>query len=124
MTREELKGLPTEKLIDLILKLEARVVELEARLSQPPKTPNNSSVPPAKGFKPNKKSSAAGSRKRGPKYGHPGTTRPGTEPDMKIEAKVESCDRCGEGLASLEQQMVESRQVVELPPMRSVLIKA
>lgn len=124
MTREELKGLPAEKLIDLILQLEARIAELEARLSQPPKTPHNSSIPPAKAFKPNKKSSAPGSRKRGPKYGHPGTTRAGTEPDLKIEAKIENCDRCGEGLASLEQQMVESRQVVELPPVRPVVIEA
>ena len=34
--------------------LTARVAELEAKLDVPPKTPDNSSVPPSKGHKPNR----------------------------------------------------------------------
>jgi transposase len=34
--------------------LTARVALLEAKLNQPPKTPDNSSLPPSKGQKPNK----------------------------------------------------------------------
>ena len=34
--------------------LTARVAELEAKLGEPPKTPDNSSVPPAHGYKANK----------------------------------------------------------------------
>ena len=34
--------------------LTARVTELEAKLGVPPKTPDNSSVPPSKGQKPNR----------------------------------------------------------------------
>ena len=36
-----------------VLSLGGRVAELEARLNDPPKTPENSSVPPSKGQKPN-----------------------------------------------------------------------
>ncbi len=34
--------------------LTARVAELEARLGAPPKTPDNSSLPPSRGQKPNR----------------------------------------------------------------------
>jgi transposase len=33
--------------------LKKQVAELESRLNEPPKTPDNSSVPPSKGFKAN-----------------------------------------------------------------------
>ena len=36
-------------LLEQIARLEARIAELEARLKIPPKTPNNSSLPPSKG---------------------------------------------------------------------------
>ena len=66
MNREALRTLDKEALIDLILAqaetikaltrqvevLTARVAELEAKLGEPPKTPDNSSLPPSKGQKP------------------------------------------------------------------------
>ena len=39
-----------------VASLTARVAELEAKLGLPPKTPDNSSVPPSKGQKPSKSS--------------------------------------------------------------------
>ena len=44
--------------------LTARVAVLDAKLNEPPKTPDNSSLPPSKGQKPNKpeKSKRAGPR--------------------------------------------------------------
>ena len=39
--------------------LTARVAELEARLGAPPKTPDNSSLPPSQGKKPNRAEKAA-----------------------------------------------------------------
>ena len=33
---------------------ERRIAELEAKLAEPPKTPDNSSLPPSKGEKPNR----------------------------------------------------------------------
>ena len=49
--------------------LTARVAELEAKLGEPPKTPDNSSVPPSRGHKPNKPPRRKGRRRR------PGTAR-------------------------------------------------
>lgn len=51
--------------------LEARVAELEAKLGQPPKTPDNSSLPPSSGQKPSGSNSAK--RKAKP---HAGAHRP------------------------------------------------
>lgn len=138
MTREELQSLSRDQLIDLVLQqealiqqlsaqvatLEARVAELEARLSQPPKTPANSSVPPAKSYKADRKPAAGKGKKRGPKLGHPGVTRPPAEPDLHVELRVEWCDSCGQDLTDQEQQSGERRQLVDLPPIRPVVIEA
>jgi transposase len=104
--------------------LMARIAELEARLSEPPKTSSNSSVPPANGYKANRKRSTGEQRKRGPKVGHPGMTRAAATPDLTIEAKVQACNRCGQDLSLVEQGPAERRQVVEVPPMRPLVIEA
>nr|MDD2861638.1 hypothetical protein [Acidiphilium sp.] len=66
MKRETLLTFSKESLVDLVLaqqaqidrlmaevaRLSARVRELEAKLNVPPKTPDNSSLPPSKGQKP------------------------------------------------------------------------
>jgi transposase len=49
-------------------KLLARVAELEAKLGQPPKTPDNSSLPPSRGQKANAEPPPAG---KSPRKGHP-----------------------------------------------------
>lgn len=104
--------------------LQARIAQLEAQVGRPKKTPANSSVPPAKGYKANRTETAEGSAKRGPKEGHPGTTRAGAEPDDKIAAKVERCDRCGHELGAAEHRPVERRQVVEIPPIQPIIMEA
>src|SRR5690242_11002554 len=60
--------------------LRAENAALRARLEQPPKTPQNSSLPPAKGFKPNRATRRAAADgeaapQRGPKLGHRGVSR-------------------------------------------------
>jgi hypothetical protein len=68
MTRDALLALSKEDLVALILAqaeqlsaqaaritaLQAQIAVLEAKLAQPPKTPDNSSLPPSKGEKPNR----------------------------------------------------------------------
>ena len=44
--------------------LAARVAELETKLGEPPKTPDNSSLPPSQGKKPNRDAKVA---RRGPR---------------------------------------------------------
>jgi transposase len=51
--------------------LTARVAELEAKLGVPPKTPDNSSVPPSQGKKPNQ---AKKVKRSGPRQGSLGRT--------------------------------------------------
>lgn len=124
MNREELLKLSTAELVELVIQLQARIAELEAKLTRPRKTSTNSSVPPAQDRTRKRKPPATGGRKRGPKKGHPGKTRLATEPDVKIEAKVESCQQCGHDLRLAEHQPVERRQVVEIPPVEPVTIEA
>jgi transposase len=107
-----------------VQQLQARISELEEHIARPKKTPANSSVPPAKGYKANRPESAEGAAKRGPKEGHPGTTRAAAQPDVKIVAKVERCDRCGQELGAAQHRLVERRQVVEIPPIRPMVVEA
>jgi transposase len=51
--------------------LTVRVAELEAKLGAPPKTPDNSSLPPSRGQKPNRLEKA---RRSGPRQGSLGRT--------------------------------------------------
>ena len=68
--------------------LTARVAELEAKLGVPPKTPDNSSVPPSKGHKPNRAKKA---KRSGPRQGSLGRTGGGralaANPDEVVTAK-------------------------------------
>jgi transposase len=50
-------------LFERLAAAERRIAELEAKLGEPPKTPNNSSLPPSKGQKAN--------RDHNPRYGGP-----------------------------------------------------
>ena len=71
----------------------ARIAELEARLArleQPAKTPDNSSLPPSKGQKPDV---PAGGKP--PRTGRPGVARAlEPNPDRITDAKLEACPHC------------------------------
>jgi transposase len=120
MERDALAELSREQLIELVLGLAARVAELEARQNQPPKTPGNSSVPPSVGFKANRAERRA--RKRRP--GHDGISRRRRQPDVIVRCRPATCGGCGEPLPLAGQRRVGRSQVVELPPVRPVVIEA
>ena len=72
MTPEALDSLDKKELIGLVLTmaeqiaaLQSRVAELEAKLSEPPKTPDNSSLPPSRGQKANIAKTAKKRRRKG-----------------------------------------------------------
>jgi transposase len=140
MTASELERQSIPELIELILQLQvsneelraengqlrARIAELEAKIKRPPKTSKNSSTPPAAGQKGKcKRSSVSRSnRKRGPKVGHPGTSRQRVAPEVVIECQVASCSECGAELTDAEQRLLGRSQVVEIPPVQPVVVEA
>jgi len=117
-----------------LARLRTENAALRARLEQPPKTPANSSVPPARGFKPDRAArrravKAAGEppAKRGPKSGHPGVSRSRVAApvlDAVLVCRPETCGACGHGLPPTGGVVVGRRQVVELPPVRPVVTEA
>jgi Family of unknown function (DUF6444) len=80
--------------------LTARVAELEAKLGLPPKTPNNSSLPPSQGKKPNRGDKPA---RCGPRQGSLGRRGGGRllaeAPDETVTARPSRCAHCQAALA-------------------------
>ena len=102
-----------------------RVRELEdevARLSLPPKTPENSSVPPSRGHKANAEGRAGA--KRGPKRGHVGASRERQEPDVVLHCRPTICGGCGAALPKAKQRVLGQSQVTDLPLVRPVVVEA
>jgi transposase len=141
MDREALQGLSREELIELVIRLsemvaaagqqpeqiaelERQLAELRAeigRLSAPKTTSENSSVPPSVGFKADRPERRR--RRRGQKRGHAGTSRRRQTPDVLVRCRPSTCQGCGEPLPLAGQRRVGRSQVVELPPVRPVVIE-
>lgn len=133
MERSDLEQLDKPELLTIILELRAvverlqqenealqkRVSELEKELDQPGKTPENSSVPPALGRKPNKKAGTGGAKK-----GHLGRSRKRVKPDVIIECQVEHCPDCGTDLSEQDHHFLGRSQVIEIPPVEPVVVEA
>ena len=114
MYREALANLSQEDLIALVLaqaaqiatltaqieELIRRIAKLEAKLGQPPKTPDNSSLPPSRGAKPNQP-------ERGRKPGRKGRAgrfrRLADNPDRIAEAFADHGPHCAHGLTPADQ---------------------
>src|SRR5215211_1678976 len=132
MSDDELAALSAGALIGLLRRLEAelatahaRIAALEAELARrdgPPKTPQNSSTPPSKGWK--RERPAAEGTKRGPPFGHLGTSRRRADPDWVVLCQPTHCAGCGADLAAAPQERVGTSQVVELPPLEPVVFEA
>ena len=140
MNREALERLSKDELIALVLALadqvamlstqvamlstqvamlSTQVAVLEARASQPPKTPDNSSVPPSKGEK-----TSRPERVKKLRPGHPGTFRVLAEnPDHTIEAFAEACPHCQHGLTPADQSEVHAYDHIDLPPIKPVVTR-
>jgi transposase len=134
MDRDQLRDLPVDALIEVILTLQSRVAEFEAlqvRVAQleaelasgraPVKTPENSSVPPAQARKANRVERRG--RKRGARRGHVGSSRLRQTPDQVLKVRPTACAGCGAKLSSRDQRRVGKSQVIELPPVRPVVIE-
>ena len=96
--------------------LEKRVAELEEKLGKPPKTPNNSSLPPSTGQKPN-----LPARERKGRKGRPGVNRAlAADPDHVIEALAQQCLSCAAALGEGDQPKVHAYDHIDMPPIKPV----
>jgi transposase len=135
----DLTGLSREELVELVRRQQeelaereaaierrdAKIRELEEELApfrQPAKTPANSSVPPSQGHKANRV--ARRGRKRGAKRGHPGVSRVRGEPELVVVCRPTVCAGCGAALPETGGRRVGRSQVIELPPVRPVIVEA
>lgn len=118
LSKDELIAL-VEALVARVEQLSERVAELEAKLNEPPKTPDNSSLPPSKGEKPNREE-----RRKARRKGRPGVFRALAEnPDRTIESYAETCPHCRHGLTPSDQPEAHAYDHVELPPIRPVITR-
>ncbi len=104
--------------------LTARVAELEARLGAPPKTPDNSSLPPSKGKKPNRADKAA---RGGPRQGSLGRMGGGralsATPDEIVSARPVRCVHCQAALGGADPVLHGRYDKIDLPQVAPVVTR-
>jgi transposase len=95
-----------------------RIAELEARLAlleRPPKTPDNSSLPPSKGQKRDQPADGnKPSRKSRPGFGR----TPEPNPDRIVDGLLDACPHCAAAWAAGPQMPQQVYDRIELPPIK------
>ena len=101
--------------------LVARVAELEAKLNVPPKTPDNSSLPPSQSKKPSRAAKVA---RRGPRLGRLGGGRALAEnPDEVVVARPVRCAHCQAALAEADHILHGRYDKIDLPAVKPVVTR-
>src|SRR5918994_701492 len=104
--------------------LTARVAELEARPALPPKTPDNSSLPPSQGRKPNRADKPARTGPRPGSLGRKGGGRLLAEgPDETVIARPVCCAHCRAALGEADQMLAGRFDKVDLPTVAPVVTR-
>jgi len=107
-------------LLPLLGQLEAalaRITELEKRLTafeRPPKTPDNSSLPPSKGQKSDRPTGGKPPRKSRSGFGR--ALEP--NPDRVVDATLDTCPHCAAAFPVAQQTPQQIYDRIELPPVR------
>ena len=118
MNRDTLASFSKEELIALIealtkqiSMLTKRVEALEAELGKPPKTPDNSSVPPSQGHKANGESETKPKAKA-----HAGSHRPlHPNPTRRRDVLADRCEHCRADVSAVLQTAVHAYDRIEIP---------
>ena len=111
--------------LDTIEYLQRRNNQLEARVRILEKNSTNSSIPPSKDE--NKKIKNQSLRKRsgkkpGGQKGHKGITRlQVSQPDIIELCVPNQCQRCGCDLTTLDGEIIEKRQEIDIPPIKPIV---
>src|SRR6266849_380432 len=127
MYQDDLAKLSKEELIAMALaqtaqieELTRRIADLEAKLGGPPKTPDNSSLPPSQGRKPNRAERRAAKKRKG----RPGVFRAlAPNPDRIVANVAERCPHCDHALTPADQSGFHAYDHIELPPIRPVITR-
>src|SRR5712672_3082295 len=127
MYQDDLVKLSKEELIALALaqtaqieELTRRIADLEAKRGGPPKTPDNSSLPPSQGRKPNRAERRAAKKRKG----RPGAFRAlAANPDRIVASVAERCPHCDHALPPADQSGFHAYDHIELPPIRPVITR-
>jgi transposase len=126
VAKTQIEELSREELIAVIHELikENHMLAAEiARLKQPPTTSQNSSQPPSRDFKSEKKKRTR-SKQKGAKPGHEKQERQLVEnPNKVIEAYVDHCQNCHLNLLDRVPAQVIRRQITEIPEIKLVVIE-
>ena len=103
---------------------ERRIAELESKLGEPPKTPDNCSVPPSKRQKANQ---LAKVKRQGPRRGSlerkGGGRALACDPDETVIAKAVCCAHCQTVLTDADHVLHGRYDKVDLPVVRPVVTR-
>ena len=128
-----------DRLFDRIDKLEEEVSDLRSENSdlrtensnlkdrlahyETPKNSGNSHKPPSSDISKPKRTNSLrtkSGKKPGGQSGHKGTTLKMQTPDVIEEIHPSQCERCGRSLSGVPSQYVGSRQIIDLPEIKTI----
>jgi transposase len=103
-----------ERFVVELAALRSENAELRAKLDQPPKTPDNSSVPPSRGQKP-----SAWAKNRPKRKPHAGAHRPlHPDPTRTRDIPAACCQHCGADVSQTAQKPREAYDRIEIPQIK------
>jgi transposase len=114
-----------QEIARLQAQLAAKHAELAALRARPPSDKNsrNSSIPPSQSVPANRPQSTPPPRKKGPRRGHRGRSRPRSQPTLIVAQHPTHCRGCGADLHRVPGHLRRRSQQVELPLLVPMVVE-